>query len=211
MAVVITIAQQKGGAGKSMLAANLAALWAPGRRVALLDIDPQASLARWHALRAADGSLAPLAFSSVSGWRLRGELERLTGGADVLIIDTPPQIDADALRAIRVASLVVVPLQPSLPDVWAAEGTVELAAGERRPLAFVLNRAPARSRLRSEVEKAVAGMGGALLPVSLGSRHAYAQAFAQGMGVTEWRSRSATAAAAEFVAVGAAIWEIAGR
>ena len=211
MATVITIAQQKGGAGKSMLAANLAAFWAPGRRVALLDVDPQHSLTRWHELRAADGSLAPVQFSSVSGWRLRGELERMMGGADVLIIDTPPHIDTDALRAIRVANLVLVPLQPSLPDVWAAEGTVKLAAAEKRRIAFLLNRAPARSRLRTSVEKSLGGMGGTLLPVSLGNRQAYAMAFAQGMGVTELSSRSAEAAAAEFAGVGAAIEEIVAR
>ncbi len=211
MAEVITIAQQKGGAGKSMLAANLAALWAPHRRVALLDIDPQRSLTRWHELRAAHGALAPVQFSSVSGWRLRGELDRLLAGADVLIIDTPPHIDTDALRAIRVASLVLVPLQPSLPDVWAAEGTVKLAAGEKRPVAFLLNRAPARSRLRTAVETSLGKLGGTLLPMSLGSRQAYAQAFAQGMGVTELSSRAVTAAAAEIAGVGAAIEEIVAR
>jgi chromosome partitioning protein len=49
---VITIAQQKGGAGKTTLAAHLAIAWAgEGRSVALLDIDPQGSLATWHRLR----------------------------------------------------------------------------------------------------------------------------------------------------------------
>ena len=48
MAVVITVAQQKGGTGKTTLAANIAAAFAPARRVALLDIDPQKSLGRWH-------------------------------------------------------------------------------------------------------------------------------------------------------------------
>ena len=51
MATVITVAQQKGGAGKTTLAANSAAALAANRRVALLDVDPQRSLTRWNELR----------------------------------------------------------------------------------------------------------------------------------------------------------------
>jgi len=44
-ATVITVAQQKGGAGKTTLAAHLAVAWsAMGWRVALIDVDPQGSL-----------------------------------------------------------------------------------------------------------------------------------------------------------------------
>ena len=79
VAVVITVAQQKGGAGKTTLAANLAVVLADERRVALFDIDPQHSLQRWHALRVAQHAhaLPAIGFSDVSGWRLAGELERL--------------------------------------------------------------------------------------------------------------------------------------
>jgi chromosome partitioning protein len=185
MALIVTIAQQKGGAGKTMVAANLAACWAASHRVALLDIDPQRSLTRWHALRQGKTGAGALVFSDVSGWRLPKELERLAAEADLVVIDTPPQIEADAARAIRAASLVLIPLQPSPPDLWAAEGTLKLAATERRRVALALNRAPAKSRLRADIETEITERGLRLLPVCLANRAAYAQAFAAGMGVTE--------------------------
>ena len=185
MALIVTIAQQKGGAGKTMFAANLAATWAATHRIALMDIDPQRSLTRWHAIRAPRPGLPPLLFSDVSGWRLRRELDRLAAEADIVVIDTPPQIDSDASRAIRAANLVLIPLQPSPPDLWAAEGTLKLAAAEHRRTAIALNRAPAKSRLRTAIEAAIAAQNLILLPVCLASRAAYAQAFAAGMSVTE--------------------------
>jgi chromosome partitioning protein len=185
MALIITVAQQKGGAGKTMVAANLAAHWGATHRVAILDIDPQRSLARWHKLRTARGREPPLTFSDVAGWRVAAALDGLAREADIVIIDTPPHIDTDATRAIRAASLVLIPLQPSPPDLWAAEGTLKLAAAERRPVALALNRAPAKSRLRTAIENEITGRGLHLLPASLGNRTAYAQAFATGMGVTE--------------------------
>ena len=207
MAVIITVAQQKGGAGKTMLAANLAASWAPTHRVALLDIDPQRSLQRWHALRLAHGGAAPLAFSDISGWRLPAELDRLGRTADIVVIDTPPQIDADATRAIRAAQLVLIPLQPSPPDLWAADGTLRLAAAEKRRVALLLNRAPARSRLRTAIEGEITRRGLTLLAPALGNRAAYALAFAQGMGVSETAPR--TTAGEEVAALAAAVLETA--
>ena len=209
MATVITVAQQKGGAGKTTLAANLGAAWAGAHRVTLLDIDPQGSLSRWHGLRLARSGLPAIGLSTVSGWRVRGELDRLAASADIVVVDTPPQIDSDAARAIRAASLVLIPVQPSMPDLWATEGTLKLAAAERRPVALVLNRAPAKSALRTVVEADLAARGLTLLAASLGDRRAYAQAFAQGMGVAEAQPRSV--AAAEMAALAQAVMEIARR
>ncbi len=199
MSVVITVAQQKGGAGKTTLAANLAAALAPKRRVALLDIDPQRSLMRWHQLRQAHADVARVDFSDVAGWRLAAELDRLRKEHDVLIVDSPPHIDTDAKLAVRGATLVLVPLQPSPPDLWAAEGTLALAREEKRPARIVLNRAPASGKLRGAVEAEIAARGYPMLQATLGNRTGFASAFAQGLGVTETAPKSV--AALELLAV----------
>jgi chromosome partitioning protein len=207
MSVVITVAQQKGGAGKTTLAANLAAALAAGARVAVLDIDPQRSLARWHGLRQGGAAgRAPIHLSDAAGWRLPAEIERLRRAHDILIVDSPPQVDTDARIAIRAADLVLVPLQPSPPDLWAAEGTLKLAREERRLVRLVLNRAPAGGALRAAVEAEIGRLGHAVLPATLGNRVGFAGAFAKGLGVSETAPRSV--AARELQAVIAALREI---
>lgn len=204
MAVVITVAQQKGGSGKTMLAANLAAWLAAGKTTALLDIDPQHSLVHWARIRADHLPLpAPITVSDVSGWRLTGELGRLGREHDFVLIDTPPVIDSDARRAIRAADLVVVPMQPSAPDLWAAEGTLKIAHDEKRPVCIVLNRVPAAGRQRAAMEAELHHRGLTVLTATLGNRAAFSQAFAAGLGVTEAAPRSQ--AAAELQALAAAM------
>jgi chromosome partitioning protein len=204
MGKVIAVAQQKGGAGKTMLAAQFAVALAEQGRVALLDIDPQGSLTVWGKLRAAaPRAMHDVKVESVSGWRLANELEKLKAAFDYVLIDTPPVIDSDARRAIRAADLVLIPLNPAPPDLWAAEGTLKLAAEEKRKTVLVFNRAPAASRLRKRLEAEIAARGLALLPVALANRAGYANAFADGLGVTE--AGPATQAADEISAAIAAL------
>jgi chromosome partitioning protein len=209
MALVITVAQQKGGTGKTTLAANIATALAPSRRVALLDIDPQKSLGRWHSLRHARlQQAAALAFSDTAGWRLPAELDRLRRDHDVVLIDSPPQLDTDARVAVRAADIVLVPIQPSLPDIWAAEGTLRLAAEERRPAHLLFNRTPPASRLRDTIAADLATRNLPLLRSALGNRAGFAHAFAAGLGVTEAAPRST--AAAELRALVAELQELTG-
>ncbi len=194
MALVITVAQQKGGTGKTTLAANIAAALAPARRVALLDIDPQRTLTRWHALRMARPVAASaLACSDVAGWRLPAEVDRLRRSHDVVVIDSPPQVDTDAKLAVRGADIVLIPVQPSPPDVWAAEAMLKLAATEGRTARLVLNRVPAASRLRDTVRADIAARALPAMRSELGNRTAIALAFAEGLGVVEAEPRSPAA------------------
>ncbi len=205
MAVIITVAQQKGGAGKTMLVANLATAWATTRRVVALDMDPQRSLARWGALRGEQGGVS---VSECAGWRLPTELDRLRRDYDLILVDSPPQVDTDARRAVRASALVLVPVQPSPPDIWAAEGTLRIAAEEKRRAALVLNRVPTAPRLRETANRELHARGLTPLSAALGNRAAFSHAFAEGRGVIEAAPRSA--AAAELRALAEAIWARAG-
>ncbi|GAA0578264.1 ParA family partition ATPase [Craurococcus roseus] len=202
MAFVVAVAQQKGGSGKSTVAVNLAAvLAAEGRRVGLLDTDPQGSVTRWHEerQRRADG-LASLSFAHPSGWRVPTALDKLRRSHDVVVLDTPPHAGTDAKVAIRAADLVLMPVQPSPADLWASEGTRRLAAEEKRLLRALLNRVPAQGKMRDRVAAALKEMEVPLLEQCLGNRAHFASAFLDGLAVTEAAPRSAAAAEARALA-----------
>ena len=196
MARVICVAQQKGGAGKTTVVVQLATAFSEaGRRVAMVDTDPQASLAGWAALRERAASrVAELPLSAVGGWRLGVELERVRRAADLVLVDTPPHAEAEARTAVREADLVLVPSQPSPLDLWASRGTLELAAREGRAVRLLLNRVPARGRSIAEAEAAMAEAGMAALESRLGNRQAFVRAIARGLGVVESEPRSRAAA-----------------
>lgn len=195
MAFVIAVAQRKGGAGKSTLAANLAAALAgTGARVALLDTDPQRTLSQWHELRAKAGSRAnALDFDAPAGWRVPATLDKLRRAHDLVLLDTPPHDDTDARIAIRGADLVLIPLQPAHPDLWAMQATLDLAVAEKRPAALALNRVPAQGRLPAEILAEIRKRGLTMLDAPIGNRAGFAQAFAAGLGVTEHAPRSVAA------------------
>src|SRR5215475_4850201 len=139
---VIAFSSQKGGSGKTTLAGHMAvqAERAGDGPVALVDTDPQGSLADWWNEREAE---APL-FAHTTIARLGEDLERMRGmGIKLVVIDTPPAITATIAEVIRMSDLVVV--------VCANRGvTVELVERLGKPLVFVVNAASPRARITSE-------------------------------------------------------------
>ena len=202
-ATVMTVAQQKGGAGKSTLAIHLAVCWsALGKRVAIVDIDPQASVSQWDERRGhghngtASGKLNGAELPHViklSGWRTANEVERLGREHDIVLIDSPPHAATEARIAVRAARLVIVPMQPSVMDLWATQATLDMAKAERVAALIVLNRVPARSRAADAVAAEVANMGVAMAETRIGNRVALASALHRGKGITEYEASSIAA------------------
>ena len=193
---VITLASRKGGAGKSTLTAQLAAqAKAQGRRVLVIDADPQGSLKLWHSLR--PDALPRLATPE------RG-IERvlafaMTQGYGWVFIDTAPSMWVVVQEAIRAATLVVIPARPGFFDLNAVRETVATARERDRPYAVVLNATPPR---RDDKEAPVVAQSRAFLdqlqiPVwsgQISQRSGLALTLAVGLSACELEPDSAAAA-----------------
>jgi chromosome partitioning protein len=137
---VITLASRKGGAGKSTLTAQLAAhAFTAGKRVHVIDADPQGSLKLWHSRRPPGIALStpergidrPLAFAMVEG-------------AEFVFIDTAPTLWVVVQEAIRAATLALIPARPGFFDIAAVQETVKTARERDKPYAVVLNACPVK-------------------------------------------------------------------
>jgi chromosome partitioning protein len=185
---------QKGGAGKTTLAIHLATeAAAHGSRTLLLDLDPQASAARWADRRKPGAIDVDVAVDSPA--RLEAALQQAgREGYDLVVLDTGPHADQGALRVARVADLVLVPVRPSILDLDAMGASLDLCALARRPAVVVLNAAPIRSRVVQESVEAVTRLGGEVLPIIIRERVALRHSLVDGRVAREFEPGGAAAA-----------------
>ncbi|MFZ5963306.1 ParA family partition ATPase [Thalassococcus sp. BH17M4-6] len=208
---VITVAQQKGGSGKTTLAANLAiGFLRQGKRVAMVDIDPQGSLGRWFMTRldAAPDAVEGLEFATSSAWGITYECRKLADTHDIVIVDTPPKADSDLRPALRAADLVVVPVSMSHVDLWATEGVLDLARRENKEALVVINRGRAGTRLAGDVAEAAQKLNARIAATQFANRVVYAEALGKGRGAAEGAK---TPARAEVDALTAEVAEVLGE
>jgi chromosome partitioning protein len=195
----IAFLTQKGGAGKTTLAASLAAVAVnAGERVIALDLDPQASLLRWGQYRQAANApnkvvIEPLESERLS--HLHAILEGLAGvGFTLAIFDTAGSDNVAARFVTEAADICLLPTRPTRLDVAATAATFRAVFLARRKAAFVLNQCPPnfRSSRTSNAAKDLTSLGVLAEPM-LSTRMDFQDAMARGLGVTEYARQSRAA------------------
>jgi chromosome partitioning protein len=158
MSKIISVLNQKGGAGKTTISTNLArALHVDGHKVLLVDSDPQGSARDWS--KASEGSV--LTVIGMDRPTLDKDIQSIKSGFDFVVIDGAPQIAEMSTAAIKCSDLVLVPVTPSPYDIWACNDLVEIIKARQSvtdglpKAAFVISRTNPTTRLSKEIVEAL--------------------------------------------------------
>ena len=189
--MIVALLNQKGGVGKTTLALHLAGKWArEGRRVLLVDADPQGSALDWSAQRAKESLPRLFGVIGLARDTLHREAPELARAVDHLVIDGPPRVAGLLRSALLAADLVMIPAQPSPFDGWASAEMLMLLQEARlfRPTLaarFVLNRCPARASITQQTAESLADHDPPALQSRIGQRVAFADTARTGRLVFE--------------------------
>jgi chromosome partitioning protein len=189
MSLQLTIANQKGGCGKTTTAMNLAGVFTKiGYSVLVVDADPQKSALRW-ARAAGEGSL-PFHVETEASSKI---------DYDLVFVDCPPGMEGNTIAGREVRNFIarsdgiLVPLMPSSLDYSAATSFVNFLRETKAPktkTAVVLN-AVQRNRLGSQAAAAAAALfapipGTVVLPTTIGRRTLITEASGSGKTILDY-------------------------
>ena len=188
---VITLATSKGGAGKSTLARSLAAHWlALGHKPALVDADPQRSLANRYD---PNGPLAALPVIAEPEERVADAIDELRSRHAPVIVDTAGFRNRTTIAALVETDLAIIPLKPAVEDVDAAIATYDLIqeinqteerAGRPIKAVMIMTMTMRGTVIARHVRTQLVSAGYPLLVAEMPNRVAYPEAGIDGLSPT---------------------------
>ena len=183
----LAVLSRKGGTGKTTLAIHLAvAAERAGHTTILIDLDPQASAAKWHDHREGDTPFVVTAPPS----RLTEVLGRAAdGGATLAILDTAPHTETAALDAANAAEMALIPCKPALIDLHAITSTINVVRLANVPARIVFNAVPSRGDRAEQAREAVKVFEVPCAPCNIGDRVAFIDSYNAGLTAQEYEPR----------------------
>lgn len=179
---VLTVANRKGGAGKSTCAAHLALeAVKSGLKTILIDMDPQKTLETWWQKRVEENPYL-LETTAVELAEVVQRLEQKD--LELCIIDTPGDASENAIVGIRVADLIVIPSKPTAPDLTAIGRTISMVEEHNKPHVFVITQGIVRSKATLQAASVLSQFG-PVAPAVISNRMSYANAMGVGGSAAE--------------------------
>jgi chromosome partitioning protein len=195
--MIVALAGQKGGSGKTTTAICVADEWhRRGRNVLLVDTDPQATSRTWADVADELGKKGPTVIGMGRGFH--DQLAPLSEGYDVTVIDCPPGHTEIQRAALMIADIAVVPCGPGATDIWSMAETIEIARQARaiRPtlhVGILVTRKDARTAIADQARTALDATTLPVFDTAFGFRVAFQEAPNEGVGVTRYAPSGAAA------------------
>ncbi|MGD9824116.1 ParA family partition ATPase [Desulfobacter sp.] len=197
---IITLANQKGGCGKSTIVLNLAIEFALQKyRVIVFDTDPQGSCCETAQIRDDQGETAQIKVAAIYE-NLYQAIEGCDNNYDFAIIDTPPHDNEVVTVATACSDIILIPVQDSPLDIRSTKTTVNLI-NEARKLNpdiepyFLLSRIQTNSVMARELAQVLKSTYKFdILETKIANRMAYKYSLIYGQNVSEFSDKDGAAA-----------------